>query len=118
MIFKFPYVLKTNKDLSMYFDNVKFYKSIGVNAIINYANNSYDKSYYVATYGDLIVETRYPVELVKMLDDFYKKNTTLGDLDLQALSKIVNKKIDVKLTVIKNLQMAKQINESIISQIE
>lgn len=96
----------------------KFYKSIGIKTAINTTNNSYDRGYYVGTYGETIVETRYPQKLVKQLDEFYKKNTKIEDIDIKQLSDIVGMKIEIKLTVIKNLQMAKQINESIIRQIE
>ena len=45
-----------------------------------------------------------------------KKNKTLEGLDLKQLSDIVGEKIEIKMTVIKNLEMAKQINKSILSQ--
>ena len=82
------------------------------------SSSSFDRAYYVGTYGDLVVQTRYSDKIVNLLDQFFKKSKTLKDLDLIKLSEIVNKKIPVKLTVIKNLEMAKQINKSIISQIE
>ncbi len=94
----------------------KFYKSIGVNTHISPSTSNFDKSYYVGTYGSLIVQTNYPKKLVKLLDTFFKKNKSLKDFNLKELSDIVNKKIKVKLTVIKNLEMAKQINKSIINQ--
>ena len=96
----------------------KFYSAINIKSHIQHSTSSFDKSYYVGTYGDLIVQTRYPEEITKLLDSFFKKSKTLKDLDLIELSKIVNKKISIKLTVIKNLEMAKQINNSILSQIE
>lgn len=97
---------------------LKFYKNIGINGVINSSSSRFDKSYYVGTYGDLIIQTQYPRELVQSLDNFFKKNKKLEDLNLKELSDIVNKKIEVKLSVIKNLEMAKQINQSILSQIE
>ena len=96
----------------------KFYRKIGLDVINQPSSSRFDKSYYVATYGNIIAETRYPEKLVKDLDKFFKKNKKLEDLDLHELSKIVNQKIRMKITIIKNLQMAKQINQSIISQIE
>ena len=81
------------------------------------SSSSFDKSYYVATYGDTIIQARYPDEIVKELENFFKKNKTMEKMNLSNLSDIVNKKIKIKLTVIKNLAMAKQINKSIISQI-
>ena len=84
----------------------------------NPSSSSFDKTYYVGTYGETLVQVHYPPEIVEKLEKFFKKNKTIDDLDLHELSEIVNKKQEIKLTVIKNLSMAKQINKSIISQIE
>ena len=72
----------------------------------------------MATYGETIVQVHYPKIIVDSLEKFFKKNKIVEDMDLGELSKIANKKKEIKLTVIKNLAMAKQINKSIISQIE
>jgi hypothetical protein len=80
--------------------------------------STFDKSYYVGTYGELIIQTNYPKKIVDALENFFKKNTNLEELDLKQLSEIVNKKNKCQLTVIKNLEMTKQINKSIIDQIE
>lgn len=96
----------------------KFYKSVGVKAIIKKSSSQFDQSYYVATYGELVVQTQYPEKLVKDMELFFKKNRNLNSLNLKDLSDIVNQKISCKLSVSKNLNMAKQINSSIISQIE
>lgn len=96
----------------------RFYTKIGLKTVIVPSSSSFDKSYYVATYGDLVVQTTYPKELVDMLDAFFKKNTTLESFDVSELLSIVNEPIEMKLTVIKNLEMAKHINKSIIDQIE
>jgi hypothetical protein len=95
----------------------RFYKSIGIKIGFDPSNSSFDKSYYVATYGEIIVQTTYPPEIVHALDDFFKQNKSIEKMNLKELSDIVNKKIKVKLTVIKNLSMAKQINKSIIEKI-
>src|SRR3989344_5382857 len=97
---------------------VNFYKKIGIKTYIEPSSSSFYKSYYVGTYGDLVVQSRYPEEIVKNLDMFFKHNKKLSDLDLVELSEIVNKKMEVKLTVIRDINMAKQINKSIIPQIE
>jgi len=93
----------------------KFYKNLGVKMVIDASISSFDKSYYVGTYGQIIVQTQYPKEIVEALDKFFKKNKTIKDLDLGELSDIVNQKAIIKLTVIKNLEMAKQISKSILS---
>ena len=106
----------TNTDLDRLI--LKFYKKLGIVSSISATNGKFDKSYYVGTYGDLIVQVRYPDGLVKRLEQYFKGNTSLESLDLKELSDIVTKKVTVKLTIIRNLEMAKQINQSIISQIE
>jgi hypothetical protein len=96
----------------------KFYKSVGLMVHTYSSLSKIDKEYYVGTYGDMIVQAQYPKEILDDLDKFFTKYNTIEDLDLTEISRIVNKKITVKLTVIKNLQMAKQINQSILSQME
>lgn len=96
---------------------IKFYNKIGINAHIAPSSSTFDKGYYVGTYGDLVVQTQYPEEIIKRMDSFFKKSKSLKDLDLVELSNIVNMKIKMSLTVIKNLNMAKQINKSILDQI-
>jgi len=97
--------------------NIKrFYERIGIHFVIDPSRSSFDRSHYVATYGDLIVQAQYPPDLVSALDIFFRKNSSLKDLNLGALSDIVNKKTEIKLTVIKNLAMAKQINRSIMDR--
>ncbi|MBT7368679.1 hypothetical protein HN814_10790, partial [Candidatus Woesearchaeota archaeon] len=96
----------------------KFYKSIGLKVGLKPSLSSFDRGYYVATYGDLIVQTQYPKKIVDQIDVFFKKTKKIEDLNLHKLSEIVNQKIKIKLTVIKNLEMAKQINKSIIDQIK
>ena len=96
----------------------KFYKKIGLIVHTYPSISRIDREYYVGTYGDIIVQAHYPKEILDAMDSFFKKTKDMENLDLTELSKIVNKKTRVKLTVIKNLAMAKQINQSIISQIE
>jgi len=94
----------------------RFYESLGVRVNIDPSQSSFDKSYYVGTYGALVVQSRYPEEIVEELDVFFKKNKSIKELNLKELSEIANKKVHVKLTVIRDSAMAKQINKSIISE--
>lgn len=96
----------------------QFYRKLGLTVVNQQSNSRFDKSYYVATYGDIIAEARYPEKLVKELDLFFKKNKTLEKLDLNELSRIVNKKYPMKTTIITNPEMAKQINNSIMLQMK
>ncbi len=92
----------------------KFYTSIGIDTKIEPSSSSFDRGYYVGTYGEMIVQAQYPTDIVKELDLFFKKNKTIKDLDLKQLSDIVSKKRVIKLTVIKNAAMVKQINKSLL----
>lgn len=94
----------------------KFYESIGIKTSISYSSSSFDKSYYVGTYGELVIQSQYPKEIVEALDKFFKRNRTIQELNLSELSEIANKPIEIKLIVIKNISMAKQINKSILDQ--
>ncbi len=99
--------------------NIKrFYHHIGVKMEIDPSLSSFDRKYYVGTYGDLIVQTQYPPDIVQALEVFFRKNSTLEKLDITELSRIVNKKSVIKLTVIKNMGMAKQINASVLGQMD
>lgn len=96
----------------------KFYNSIGLKYVLRPSMSHFDRTYYVATYGDIIIQVHYPDKLANELELFFKKNKKLEDLNLKELSDIVNKQIKIKLTIIKNLDMAKQINQSILTQID
>lgn len=110
------YILTTgNSPLDKYLK--KFYSEIGIKITIDNSTSDFDKSYYVGTYGETVVQTHYPKELVKELETFFRKNRSLENLNLGDLSKIVSKKIEIKLTVIKDEHLAKQINKSIIGQL-
>ncbi len=96
----------------------RFYKNIGLKIQLSPSSTYFDRSYYVGTYGETIVQVHVPQKIVEELDEFFRKNRTIEDLEIKQLSDIVNKRAKIQLTVIKNLSMAKQINNSIISQIE
>ena len=97
---------------------MRFYRKLGVKVNISPSLASFDKEYLVGTYGELVVQSRYPKELVTSLDKFFKRTKNLQNLDIKELSDIINRKIEIKLSVTKNINMAKQINQSILSQIE
>lgn len=96
----------------------RFYKSVGLKIRLLQTASSFDKSYYVGTYGETIVQVHFPKKLIRTLDTFFRKTTNLEDLNLKPLSDIANKKIEITLTVIKNLSMARQINTSILAQFD
>lgn len=95
-----------------------FYTSIGVSTHIRPSQSTFDKGYHVGTYGDIVVHTTLPPKLINSIDNFFHTNKSVETLNLNALSKIIESKIPVKLTVIKDAQMAKHIRQSILSQID
>ncbi|MDO8556090.1 MAG: hypothetical protein Q7R96_02865 [Nanoarchaeota archaeon] len=95
-----------------------FYESIGLKVVLKPSMKHFDQGYYVGTYSDMIIQARCPPELAKRLDDFFKKNKNMENFDLQELSIITSKKELIKITVIKNAEMAKQINKSILSEMD
>jgi len=96
----------------------KFYKKIGLKVRLYPSSKLIDRTYYVGTYGETIVQAQLPDKIVEKLENFFKKNKNLENLDLDELAEIVNSRQKIKLTVIKNLGMAKQINKSILSQFD
>jgi hypothetical protein len=96
----------------------KFYKDLGIKVAFAPSSSTFDKEYAVGTYGELVAQTRYPKEIVDALDEFFKKTKDLSNFDLKKLSEIIHIKCEIKLTVNKNVNMAKQINSSIISQFD
>jgi len=66
----------------------------------------------IGTYDDMIIQLYQPKGLAKEVDDFYRGVKRLEDVDLARMSEIAKRKAEVKLTVIKNPEMARQIRES------
>jgi hypothetical protein len=94
----------------------RFYRSVGLHTRIVPAQSTFDHTYYVGTYGQLVLQTQYPKDIAKDIEKFFRKNKRIEDLDLRELSAIVHRACTVKLTVIKNFAMAQQINKSIMDQ--
>jgi hypothetical protein len=96
---------------------IKFYEKIAdLKTQLVASTSNFDKSFYIGTYGHTIVQCQYPEKIVKELNTFFKTNKSFDHLELSKLSDIINQEIEVKLTVIKNEAMAKQINLGIMSQ--
>ncbi|MDD5163109.1 MAG: hypothetical protein PHD95_02765 [Candidatus ainarchaeum sp.] len=94
----------------------RFYESIGLKVKIIPPQTKSDNTYHVGTYGDLIIQAKYPKNLVQKIDSFFKKTKSFVDMDIKSLHDVISTKTEIKLTVIKNQDMAKQINKMIIVQ--
>lgn len=94
---------------------VKFYKKIGAKAKSIDAKTTFDKTYLIGTYGDIIVQIKLPEEIIIKIDNFFKKHQSIDSYNLSELLKIIKSKQKISMTVIKNLEMAKHINKSILN---
>lgn len=108
----------TNKNSILNIHNIEFHKKIGgINISKKNTSSVFDENMYIGTYGDLILQTEFPLALSKKLSNFFNKNKNLKTLDLISLTEIAKEKFNLKLTVIKNKAMVEYINESIIDKI-
>lgn len=96
----------------------RFYESIGIKIKNIPSQAQFDNTYHVGTYGDLIIQAKYPKNLINKIDSFFKKTKSFVDMDIKSLHDVISAKTEIKLTVIKNLDMAKQINKTIIEQLK
>ncbi len=93
---------------------VKYYNKIGAKAKSIKSMSLFERSYSIGTYGEMIVQIKYSEKILKKIDKFFKENKSIETFNLSNLLKIVNEKEEVTLTVIRNAEMAKQINKSIL----
>jgi len=75
-----------------------------------------DNSIYIMAIGDYIFECRYPKEIVKELEEFYKEVKDVPDMDLSGLMNILTKKINVEIIVMKNKILADRLREDILKK--
>lgn len=95
---------------------IRVYKKLNIHCGQAPSTKSFDRTHVIGTYGEMIVQVQLTEEIARKLDIFFRKTKSLEDMNLLALTKIAELKTELKMTVIKNKAMAKQINTSIINQ--
>ena len=95
--------------------SVKFYKRLGINCTINKSKTK-NKANYIVVFGDYVMQTYYPKDIIEKLEKFYKKTKQLEDIDLNEIMSILTLKRDIKVTLIKNREIANKVREDIIKQ--
>jgi len=95
----------------------RFYEAIKIKTRNIKSQKEFDNNYHVGTYGEIIIQAKYSKSINNKINELFIKTKSLEDLDLKKLHDIINEKTEIKLVVIKNLEMAKQINKTIIEQI-
>jgi len=70
---------------------------------------------YLLIYGDNIMQSSYPAEIVKKLNEFYSKIKDISDLNLKELMQILKQKIEVNITIMDNPAIANKLRQDILS---
>lgn len=73
---------------------------------------SWTRGCSIGTYDDVIIQVYQPPEIARGIDGFYRGVKRLEDIDLARMSEIAKRECEVKLTVMRNAEMARQIRES------
>ena len=95
-------LIYNNTPLDIFIKN--FYESIGIKTRNIPSQAEFDNSYFVATYGDLIVQAHYPKNLVKKIDAFFRKTKNFETMNIKELHDIVSSKAQLLLTFVKGVE--------------
>jgi len=91
---------------------VKFYCDSGVpTRAVDDA--SFTRGCELGTYDDMIIQLYHPPDVARELDRFYTGVRRLEDMNLSKLSELAKRSVKMKLTVIRNADMANQIRNSL-----
>lgn len=88
------------------------YKSMGVHFKIGSEKPKKDEMVDVNVVGDNVIQVHYPQEIVARLADFYQKYKTTQEMSLREITQIVHTPCEIKFTVFKNREIAKNLRES------
>jgi hypothetical protein len=75
-----------------------------------------DPSIYIMAMGDYVFESKYPPNILKKLEQFYRKVRKAEDMNLNKIMRILRQKADIKMTVMNNEILANQLRENILSR--
>ncbi len=92
---------------------VKFYNNSAVQTK-NITDGSFTRGCELGTYDDMIIQLYHPPEIAKEIEQFYSRVRRVEDIDLAKLSGIARRKVETKLSVFKNAEMANQIRSSLL----
>lgn len=95
-----------------YYTDKNFFYTTKKQSDIKYHNH-----YYII-YGEYVMEAVYPEKLAKDLDQIYSTVKKIDDLDLVKVIEILKRKEKLKITVMKNKPLAKQLRKELLSHWE
>lgn len=71
---------------------------------------------YFAVYDEHIIQTTYPEDIRREIDEIYNSTKDFESFEVAKLIKILRKKTELKVTVMKNAVIAEQLREHIMAQ--
>lgn len=113
--------------------NIKFFTLAAGNAVLDkwckryYENHGFyyvtskkktDASHYFAVYNDHIIQCTYPMSLVEELNNIYRNAKDFESFDVAKLIRLLRKKTELKMTVMKNPVVAEQLKKHILSHFD
>ena len=92
---------------------VKQYTQVGVCCLSKDLPLEFSPTYNIGVYGNLIISTIYPVELIKKMDAFFQKNKKIEQVNMEELYTLVTSLHKIQLTVIHDPVLAKNKSEAV-----
>ena len=95
---------------------VSVYNDIGVHCKTRLKPVEFKNGHNIGVYGDLIIQATHPPEIIKKFDAFFKKYKNIAEAKLSELMVIATEKVNIKMTVIKDLLLANTIRKEILNK--
>jgi hypothetical protein len=90
----------------------KYYEKLGGKFINNDKEKSENNKYF-SIYKDNIIQTEHPKELADEINDIYIKAKNFQNFDATRLTKVLLKRVPIKIIVMKNALIAEQLSKSV-----
>ena len=95
---------------------VKMYSDIGINCIQMPKPKNFEDGLNIGTYGNYIIQSKYPEPIAKKIDAFFKSCKKIEDARLSTLTGIVTEELDIQLTAQYDLVVAASFRENVIRE--
>jgi len=87
----------------------KTYGEIDIGYRVDHENPKDEEMVDVNIVGDNVIQVHYPKEIVKKLNNFYKKYKNTQEMSLKEITEIVHSPCEIKFTVFKNKEIAQSL---------
>lgn len=92
-----------------------YYEGLGAFYTTNPKGKKEENDKYYSIYGDFIIQTTYPKEIANQIDEIYESSTNFENFKAHELIKILKRKIEIKVMVMKNSLIAEQLRKGILA---